>query len=179
MNIPNMMKNIGKTLSGTASAAADAIGTGLGSLDGYVGKTVSETAGQKVLSKSSDILANESVKGIRREIAQGINDNASRIGNAVGSGAEGLIIGSAGGAVIGGVAGGVDEDETFIGGAVKGALIGGALGGIGGGISGAVHNNAGLMMNTSKDVSALAERISKWGVGMKDSVAATINNSPV
>lgn len=36
------------------------------------------------------------------------------------------------GAIIGGIVGGIDEDETFLGGAAKGALIGAGIGAIGG-----------------------------------------------
>jgi len=179
MNVANMMKTVGKTLSGAAGAATDAIGTGVGALDGYVGRTVSEAAGQKILSKSSDVLFDESVQGVRRKIAKGVNDNASRIGKAVGGGAEGLLAGAAGGAVIGGVAGGVSDDSTFLEGAAKGALIGGASGAMGGAVSAAVHNNAGLMENASVDAFAVAERISKWGAGMGDGISRTVNNSPV
>lgn len=178
MNVANMMKTVGKTLSGAAGAATDAIGTGVGALDGYVGRTVSEAAGQKILSKSGDVL-DESVQGVRRKIAKGVNDNASRIGKAVGGGAEGLLAGAAGGAVIGGVAGGVDDDSTFLKGAAKGALIGGASGAVGGAVSAAIHNNAGLMKNASVDAFAVAERISKWGAGMGDGISRTVNNSPV
>lgn len=179
MNVANMMKTVGKTLSGAAGAATDAIGTGVGALDGYVGRTVSEAAGQKILSKSGDVLFDESVQGVRRKIAKGVNDNASRIGKAVGGGAEGLLAGAAGGAVIGGVAGGVNDDSTFLEGAAKGALIGGASGAVGGAVSAAVHNNAGLMENASVDAFAVAERISKWGAGMGDGISRTVNNSPV
>lgn len=179
MNVANMMKTVGKTLSGAAGAATDAIGTGVGALDGYVGRTVSEAAGQKILSKSGDVLFDESVQGVRRKIAKGVNDNASRIGKAVGGGAEGLLAGAAGGAVIGGVAGGVNDDSTFLEGAAKGALIGGASGAVGGAVSAAVHNNAGLMENASVDAFAVAERISKWRAGMGDGISRTVNNSPV
>lgn len=179
MNVANMMKTVGKTLSGAAGAATDAIGTGVGALDGYVGRTVSEAAGQKILSKSGDVLFDESVQGVRRKIAQGVNNNASRIGKAVGGGAEGLLAGAAGGAVIGGVAGGVSDDSTFLEGAAKGALIGGASGAVGGAVSAAVHNNAGLMENASVDAFAVAERISKWRAGMGDGISRTVNNSPV
>lgn len=179
MNVANMMKNVGKALSDTSGAVVDAIGTGVGTLDGYVGRTVSEAAGQKILSKSGNVLSDESVKGVRRKIAKGINDNASRIGKAVGGGAEGLLAGAAGGAVIGGIAGGVNEDETFLGGAAKGALIGGASSAVGGAVSAAVHNNAGLMENASVDALAVAERISKWGAGMGNGISRTVNNSPV
>lgn len=175
MNVANMMKTVGKTLSGAAGAATDAIGTGVGALDGYVGRTVSEAAGQKILSKSGD----ESVQGVRRKIAQGVNNNASRIGKAVGGGAEGLLAGAAGGAVIGGVAGGVSDDSTFLEGAAKGALIGGASGAVGGAVSAAVHNNAGLMENANVDAFAVAERISKWRAGMGDGISRAVNNSPV
>lgn len=179
MNVANMMKTVEKTLSGAAGAATDAIGTGVGALDGYVGRTVSEAAGQKILSKSGDVLSDKSVQGVRRKIAKGVNDNASRIGKAVGGGAEGLLAGAAGGAVIGGVAGGVNDDSTFLEGAAKGALIGGASGAVGGAVSAAVHNNAGLMENASVDAFAVAERISKWGAGMGDGISHTVNNSPV
>lgn len=179
MNVANMMKTVGKTLSGAAGAATDAIGTGVGALDGYVGRTVSEAAGQKILSKSGDVLFDESVQGVRRKIAKGVNDNASRIGKAVGGGAEGLLAGAAGGAVIGGVAGGVSDDSTFLEGAAKGALIGGASGAVGGAVSAAVHNNAGLMENASVDAFAVAERISKWRAGMGDGISRAVNNSPV
>lgn len=179
MNVANMMKTVGKTLSGAAGAATDAIGTGVGALDGYVGRTVSEAAGQKILSKSGDVLFDESVQGVRRKIAQGVNNNASRIGKAVGGGAEGIFIGASSGAIIGGIAGGVNEDETFLGGAAKGALIGGASGAVGGAVSAAVHNNAGLMENASVDAFAVAERISKWGAGMGDGISRTVNNSPI
>lgn len=179
MEVVKALKTVGKTLSGAAGAATDAIGTGVGALDGYVGRTVSEAAGQKILSKSGNVLSDESVKGVRRKIAKGINDNASRIGKAVGGGAEGLLAGAAGGAVIGGIAGGVNEDETFLGGAAKGALIGGASGAVGGAVSATVHNNAGLMENASVDALAVAERISKWRAGMGDGISRKVNNSPV
>lgn len=179
MEVAKALKTVGKTLSGAAGAATDAIGTGVGALDGYVGRTVSEAAGQKILSKSGDVLFDESVQGVRRKITQGVNNNASRIGKAVGGGAEGLLVGAAGGAVIGGVAGGISDDSTFLGGAAKGALIGGASGAIGGAVSAAVHNNAGLMENASVDAFAVAERISKWGAGMGDGISRTVNNSPV
>jgi hypothetical protein len=181
MNVANMMKTVGKTLSGAVGAATDAIGTGLGSLDGYVGRTVSEEAGSKIYSKASNVLMDESVQGARRKVAQSLvnSNNSFRLGNAVGGGAEGLLAGAAGGAVIGGVAGGVNDDSTFLEGAAKGALIGGASGAVGGAVSAAVHNNAGLMENASVDAFAVAERISKWGAGMGDGISRTVNNSPV
>lgn len=179
MEIVKALKTVGKALSDTSGAVVDAIGTGVGTLDGYVGRTVSEAAGQKILSKSGDVLFDKSVQGVRRKIAQGVNNNYSRIGKAVGGGAEGLLAGAAGGAVIGGIAGGVNEDETFLGGAAKGALIGGASGAVGGAVSAAVHNNAGLMENASVDALAVADRISKWGAGMGDGISRTVNNSPV
>lgn len=179
MEVAKALKTVGKTLSGAAGAATDAIGTGAGTLDGYIGETVSEAAGRKILSKSGDVLSDESVQGVRRKIAEGINDNASRIGKAVGGGTEGLVTGAVGGAVIGGIAGGVNEDETFLGGAAKGALIGGASGAVGGAVSAVVHNNAGLMENASVDAFAVAERISKWRAGMGDGISRTVNNSPV
>ncbi len=179
MEVAKALKNVGKALSDTSGAVVDAIGTGVGTLDGYVGRTVSEAAGQKILSKSGNVLFDESVQGVRRKIVQGVNDNASRIGKAVGGGVEGLLAGAAGGAVIGGVAGGVNDDSTFLEGAAKGALIGGANGAVGGAVSAAVHNNAGLMENVSVDALAVADRISKWGAGMGDGISRTVNNSPV
>lgn len=179
MNVANIMKNVGKALSDTSGAVVDAIGTGVGTLDGYVGRTVSEAAGQKILSKSGDVLFDESVQGVRRKIAKGINDNASRIGKTIGGGTEGLVTGAVGGAIVGGIAGGVNKDETFLGGAAKGALIGGTGGAVGGAVSAAVHNNAGLMENASVDAFAVADRISKWRVGMGDGISRTVNNSPV
>lgn len=172
MNV-SIIKNFGKTVSNAASNAVDAIGTGLGTLDGSIGKTVSESVGKKIYSKAADILSDESVQGTSRKIAQGLvnGGNSFRLGNAIGAGTEGLLVGSAGGAVVGGIAGGVDEDDTFIGGAVKGALLGGALGGIGGGIGGAIHNNAGLMENISNDAISISKRISEWAVGIKDSMS--------
>lgn len=177
MNISGFMKKFGKTLSDAAGNVADAVGAGLGTLDGYIGKTVSEKAGRKIYSKAADILSDEAVQGTSRKIAQNLvnGGNSFRLGNAIGAGTEGLLVGSAGGAVIGGIAGGVDEDETFIGGAVKGALVGGALGGIGGGIGGAIHNNAGLMENISNDAISVSKRILKWGVGVKDSMSIKDN----
>lgn len=177
MNISGFMKKFGKTLSNTAGNAADAIGTGLGTLDGSIGKTVSEKASKKIFSKASNIIDGNFPEfpevSVRARIAEKFanEDNAIRLGNAIGAGTEGLLVGSAGGAVIGGIAGGVNEDETFIGGAVKGALVGGALGGIGGGIGGAIHNNAGLMENISNDAISISNRISKWAVGIKDSMS--------
>jgi hypothetical protein len=64
-------------------------------------------------------------------------------------------MGSAGGALVGGVAGGIDEDDTFIGGALKGGLIGGAVGGIGGGASGYFNNSAKILSNTTANVNSL------------------------
>ena len=179
MEIANMMKTVGKTLSDTSGAVVDAIGTGAGTLDGYIGETVSEAAGRKIYSKASNVLMDESVQGVRRKIAQGVNNNYSRIGKAIGGGTEGLVTGAVGGAIVGGIAGGVNEDETFLGGAAKGALIGGASGAVGGAVSAAVHNNAGLMENASVDAIAVAERISKWGAGMGDGISRAVNNSPV
>lgn len=173
MVLANAMKKFGKTLSNAAGNAADAVGAGLGALDGSIGKTVSEKAGRKIYSKAADILSDEAVQGTSRKIAQNLvnGGNSFRLGNAIGAGTEGLLVGSAGGAVIGGIAGGVDEDDTFLGGAVKGALIGGSLGGIGGGIGGAIHNNAGLMENISNDAISISNHISKWAVGIKDSMS--------
>lgn len=179
MEVVKALKNVGKALSDTSGAVVDAIGVGAGTLDGYIGETVSEAAGRKILSKSGDVLFDESVQGVRRKIAQGVNNNYSRIGKAVGGGAEGLVTGAVGGAIVGGIAGGVNEDETFLGGAAKGALIGGAGGAVGGAVSAAVHNNAGLMENASVDAIAIADRLSKWGVGMGDGISRTVNNSPV
>jgi len=179
MEVVKALKTVGKALSDTSGAVVDAIGVGAGTLDGYIGETVSEAAGRKILSKSGNVLSDESVKGVRRKIAQGVNNNYSRIGKTIGGGTEGLVTGAVGGAVIGGIAGGVNEDETFLGGAAKGALIGGASGAVGGAVSAAVHNNAGLMENASVDAIAIAERISKWGAGMGDGISRTVNNSPV
>ena len=178
MEVANALKNIGKTLSNTSGAVIDAIGTGAGTLDGYVGQTVSEAAGQKILSKSGDIL-DGSVQGVRRKIAQGVNNNYSRIGKTIGGGTEGLVTGAVGGAIVGGIAGGVNEDETFLGGAAKGMLIGGAGGAVGGALGAAIHNNAGLVENASEDIFAVAERMSKWGAGMGDGISRTVNNSPI
>lgn len=88
------------------------------------------------------------------------NDNVAKMrrGNAIGKAAQEAIIGSAGGALVGGVAGGIDEDDTFIGGALKGGLIGGAVGGIGGGVSGYFNNNAKLFANTTANVNSLLEK---------------------
>lgn len=179
MEVVKALKNVGKALSDTSGAVVDAIGVGAGTLDGYIGETVSEAAGRKILSKSGDVLFDESVQGVRRKIAQGVNNNYSRIGKAVGGGAEGLVTGAVGGAIVGGIAGGVNEDETFLGGAAKGALIGGAGGAVGGAVSAAVHNNAGLMENASVDALAIADRMCKWRTGMGDGISRTVNNSPV
>ena len=181
MEIANMMKTVGKTLSDTSGAVVDAIGTGVGALDGYIGETVSEAAGRKIYSKASNVLMDESVQGARRKIAQSLvnSNNSFRLGKTIGGGTEGLVTGAVGGAIVGGIAGGVNEDETFLGGAAKGALIGGASGAVGGAVSAAVHNNAGLMENASVDAIAVAERISKWGAGMGDGISRAVNNSPV
>lgn len=179
MEVVKALKNIGKALSDTSGAVVDAIGVGAGTLDGYIGETVSEAAGQKILSKSGDVLSDKSVQGVRRKIAKEVNDNASRIGKAVGGGAEGLVTGAVGGAIVGGIAGGINDDETFLGGAAKGMLIGGTGGAVGGAIGAAIHNNAGLVENASEDILAVAERMSKWGAGMGDGISRTVNNSPV
>lgn len=179
MEVAKALKNIGKTLSDTSGAVVDAIGTGAGTLDGYIGQTVSSAAGRKLLSKSGDVLSDKSVQGVRRKIAQGVNNNASRIGKAIGGGTEGLVTGAVGGAVVGGIAGGVNEDETFLGGAAKGMLIGGTGGAVGGALGAAIHNNAGLVENASEDIFAVAERMSKWRTGMGDGISRKVNNSPV
>lgn len=181
MEVVKALKNVGKALSYTSGAVVDAIGVGAGTLDGYIGKTVSEAAGSKIYSKASNVLMDESVQGARRKVAQSLvnSNNSFRLGKAVGGGAEGLLAGAAGGAVIGGIAGGVNEDETFLGGAAKGMLIGGAGGAVGGAVSAAVHNNAGLMENASVDALAIADRMCKWRTGMGDGISRTVNNSPV
>lgn len=175
MEVAKALKNVGKALSDTSGAVVDAIGVGAGTLDGYIGETVSEAAGRKILSKSGDVLSDESVRGVRRKIAKGVNDNASRIGKAVGGGTEGLVTGAVGGAVIGGVAGGVSDDSTFLEGAAKGALIGGASGAVGAAVGAAIHNNAGLVENASEDILAVAERMSKWKPGMGDGISRAVN----
>lgn len=181
MEVVKALKNVGKALSDTSGAVVDAIGVGAGTLDGYIGETVSEAAGRKIYSKASNVLMDESVQGARRKVAQSLvnSNNSFRLGKAVGGGTEGLVTGAVGGAIVGGIAGGVNEDETFLGGAAKGALIGGTGGAVGGAVSAAVHNNAGLMENASVDAIAIAEHICKWGAGMGDGISRTVNNSPV
>lgn len=166
MKLSSMMSTVGKTMKNATDVAVDAIGTGLGTLDGHIADTVTEAAEKKLIKKSGDALMNETVQGVRKKVAQKVYNNSARIGKTIGGGVEGLIAGATGGAVIGGIAGGVDDDSTFLEGAAKGALAGGALGGIGGATSAALHNNAGLMTNASNDAFAVAERISKWKVGM-------------
>lgn len=128
--------------------------------------TIAKKASSKITKISGDVLFDESIQGAGRKIAYGINDNASRIGKAIGGGAEGMILGASTGATIGGIAGAIDEDETFLGGAAKGALGGAALGGAIGTTSGALHKNASLFANAGNDIQnikAVASKISKWG----------------
>lgn len=181
MEVVNALKNVGKALSDTSGAVVDAIGVGAGTLDGYIGETVSEAAGRKIYSKASNVLMDESVQGARRKVAQSLvnSNNSFRLGKAVGGGTEGLVTGAVGGAIVGGIAGGVNEDETFLGGAAKGMLIGGTGGAVGGAIGAAIHNNAGLVENASEDIFAVAERMSKWRTGMGDGISRKVNNSPV
>ena len=73
--------------------------------------------------------------------------------------------------VLGGISGGIDEDETFIGGALKGGLIGAAGGFTVGGASGFAHNNSSLLDNALFDANKVSKRISKWKVGMGDGIS--------
>ena len=75
--------------------------------------------------------------------------------NMIGGAAQGAIMGSVGGAVIGGVGGAIDEDESFIGGAIKGGFVGGTLGGLAGGASGYFNNNAKVLSNTTSNINSL------------------------
>lgn len=130
------------------------------------GDTIAKKASSKIAKISGDVLFDESIQGAGRKMAYGINDNASRIGEAIGGGVEGMILGASTGATIGGISGAIDEDETFLGGAAKGAFGGAAFGGVAGATSGALHKNAGLFANTGNDIKnikAVASKISKWG----------------
>ena len=131
----------------------------------------------KVVKKSGDILFDEGIQGVERKATQALYNNANRIGGAT-SGA--IMTGTAGigtGAVIGGISGAVEDDESVLSGALKGAAIGGAIGTVGGGISGYAHANGNILMNAGTDYKAVAAKISKWqaeGKG-KQNIARNIN----
>ena len=167
MNIKSAMGTIGKK----ASDVGDAILGGIGKVEART-DILGDTVGSKLYSTSSNILFDEGIQGVRRKAALGVNRNAFRAGNAVGGGAEGLLFGAAGGAVIGGVSGGIDEDESFLGGMGKGALLGGGVGFAAGATSAYVHNNSGLLSNAFDDSSAVAARIAT----LKGSLGESINN---
>lgn len=170
MNIKNGINAAGRAARKAAGGAVDAIGTGVGAVEGFTGRIGDKAAG-KIINKSGDVLFDESVQGVRRKIAQGINDNGARIGKAIGGGTEGAIVGLAGGAVVGGISGGIDDDETFVGGALKGGLVGAAGGFAIGATSAFAHNSAGLLDNALYDASAVSERISKWKTGMGNGIS--------
>lgn len=171
--------NIGK-FAAKITNGIDVANTFTGAAMDATGDIVAEKASSGLRKLSGDILFNENIQGARRKIAYGINDNASRIGKAIGGGAEGMILGASTGMTIGGISGAIDEDKTLLGGAAKGALGGAALGGAIGTASGALHKNASLFVNASndiKDIKAVASKISKWGTrdgnGIVDNLNAT------
>ena len=170
MNIKNGINSVSKAIKNAAGATVDAVGSGIGVVEGFTGE-IGDKATGKIVKVTSNALANESVSGTKRKIAQAVNDNADRIGNAIGSGTQGAIIGATGGMVLGGISGGVNEDETFIGGALKGGLIGAAGGFTIGGASGFAHNNSSLLDNALFDANKVSKRISKWKVGMGDGIS--------
>lgn len=127
----------------------------------------------KLNAKKERLLRNEVLEGLEKqgfdtidavELSQGVFGD-SKIGKdlaaygkkagLLGGSAQGAIMGSAGGALIGGISGGIDEDESFIGGALKGGLIGGTLGGIGGGASGYFNSSGKVLSNTVENIGSL------------------------
>ena len=71
------------------------------------------------------------------------------------------------GAVIGGIVGGIDEDETFLEGAAKGALIGAGIGAVGG--VGAVKAVSYSIMDSGKisDYGKFMQGLGHDGLGFK------------
>lgn len=154
--------NKAEVVTAFAGGAVDATMTQVATKSDAIGDVVARKASSGVTKLSGNALFNENIQGAGRKIAHGINNNSSRIGQAIGGGTEGMILGASTGAIVGGVSGGIDEDETFLGGAAKGALSGVALGGAIGTASGALHRNASLFANANGDIQAVASKISKW-----------------
>jgi hypothetical protein len=71
------------------------------------------------------------------------------------------------GAIIGGIVGGIDEDETFLGGAAKGALIGAGIGAIGG--VGVAKTMSTVYMDSGKisDFAKLMQGLGHDGLGFE------------
>lgn len=111
----------------------------------------------KTYGRKKDFNSVEKTAKARAKL-RNIDEASSNLQNAVGSGVSGAVVGYASGAVIGGIEGGVNEDETFLGGMVKGAVIGGAVGAGAGATMG--HFN-----NSSRLTKGVAEKISSWKAG--------------
>lgn len=170
MNIETAMGTIGKTAKKVGNAVLDGAMKGVNQIESRT-DLLGDAVGRKLYSKTSDLVMDESIQGIRGKAIRAANKNAFRIGHAVGGGAEGLIVGAAGGALVGGVSGGIDKDETFLSGMGKGALAGAGVGFAAGATSAYIHNSSGLLTNALNDSKIVAARISKWKAGMGDGIS--------
>lgn len=156
---------IGSKILGGAEVAGSAIaGAGIGA-----GKAADKWAGS---------LASGAESRLGALAGDGIVSNAGqRVARGLGTGLEGAAVGAAGGAIIGGVSGYADKNETALGGALKGASMG-ALGGFAlGAGSGAAHNRAGLFANSIDDYHSIAARMSKMKAGATSGIDNIITNS--
>ena len=170
MNVKAMMGTVGKTAKTVGNTVLDGAMKGVNQIESRT-DLLGDAVGRKIISKTGDVLFDESVQGFGRKAAQFANNNAVRIGHAVGGGAEGLIVGAAGGALVGGVSGGIDKDETFLGGMGKGALAGAGIGFAASATSAYVHNSSGLLTNALNDHEVIAARIAKWKANMGDGIS--------
>ena len=170
----DMAKNGGKNLpaGGGADKLLDNVGANVKQgVSSFVEKldSIGENVSNKYLNAKGEPLRKEIFENMKvnygpneaMEYANGllgdmkVNEAFGKKANTIGGTAQGAIMGSATGALIGGIGGTIDEDETFIGGALKGGFIGGALGGAGGAVSGYFNNNARLLANTTSNVNSL------------------------
>lgn len=131
------------------------------------------TSAGEATAKALTGFAKGAIQATEKANASGMSTAAK----AVATGFEGALAGTAGGAVIGGIVGAVDKDESVLSGMGKGALIGGAGGLAIGTASGALHKNMGLYSNAVTDYHKIAENISKAGAEVGNGIDNAIANN--